>query len=155
MFLAWIDEKHVRHRVFRAHAFWNDSAGLEEPIARHALGGYFSGFDALLYTSRAEGFGLMALEAASTGLPVFHSGRTGMSEYAHVGIVVPSREVDAGEGRGTCFEVDTDALACELRRFADEPEPYLRKAAADAEVVQRSFSWDATARAIEQRLLAP
>lgn len=123
-------------------------------IGPRALAGYFAGFDALLYTSRAEGFGLMALEAACTGMPVFHSGRTGMSEYANLGTVVPSNARDAGHDRGIWYEIDTDALASAMRRFADDPQPYREKARADAESIRRTFTWDRTAQAIERRLMA-
>ena len=124
----------------------------QDDIPQDAMADYFSEFDALLYTSRGEGFGLLALEAASTGLPVFHSGQTGMRDYADIGVVVPARETPARVQEGTWFEIDTHVLASEILKLRDSPEAYASKALRDAKKVQRRFTWDATARKIERRL---
>jgi len=42
---------------------------------------WFASADAMIYASRGEGFGLMPLEAGSTGLPVICSYNTGMMDY--------------------------------------------------------------------------
>lgn len=125
-----------------------------DAIPQTGLAAYFASFDALLYTSKGEGFGLIPLEATASGLPVFHSGQTGMRDYAGVGTVVPSREVPAVGQPGTWFEVDVDALAISMRSFADDPRPLRAKALADADTVRARWTWDASARAIEERLSA-
>lgn len=124
-----------------------------EPIAQQNFADYFSAFDALLYTSRGEGFGLLALEAAATGLPIFHSGETGMRDYAHIGTVVAAREAPAVTQEGTWYEIDAELLARALRAFRQDAAPYRQKALQDAELIKREFSWDSTAERIERRLI--
>lgn len=121
-------------------------------IQPHNLAAYYNAFDALLYTSRGEGFGLIPLEAACTGMLVIHTGLSGMAEYEDIGTVVPCHRVDRVDG--TWYEADVSLLAKRLVAVSKNYWGYMEMAERDAREVRRRFSWDRSARAIVDRLKA-
>lgn len=89
--------------------------------------------DVLVFPSTYEGFGLVALEAMSQGLPVIATAVgciPDLLRHQENGLLVPSR--------------DSTALAAAIRRLADAPEERARFGAAAAAAVAR-MSWRRTA----------
>jgi glycosyltransferase involved in cell wall biosynthesis len=96
--------------------------------------------DVLIYSSQSEAFGFEALEAMACGTPAIHSGKTGMADFANLGLIAMSREVRGATG-GTWHEIHSGEIA-ELLQFADtEPEALAIKAAEDAAAVSKRFRW--------------
>lgn len=121
------------------------------PLAPAALADMYRSFDALLHTSRAEAFGAVPLEAMATGMPAIHSGATGMSAYADLGLTVPTRAMRSqfGEWR----EPYLDMLVDRLQQVDREYDAVQVKAREDAQAVASRFSWDATAASILRTIL--
>jgi glycosyltransferase involved in cell wall biosynthesis len=96
------------------------------------LADLYSGATALLYPSVYEGFGLPPLEAMACGTPVITSNVSSLPEVA-------------GDAAVTHDPMDTDALRNAMRRFIDDENFWLEKAAAS--VKQASlFSWERCAK---------
>jgi hypothetical protein len=124
----------------------------------------YNRFDALIYPSRGEGFGLIPLEAMASGMPTIHTGATGMAAFAHLGMTVDSRRVPAqvGAGRpmpanwiyreGFWQEPDLAGLVDHMRTVDRAYQSVMDKAAEDSKIVARDFTWERTARVIQARL---
>lgn len=79
----------------------------------------------------AEGFGLVALEAAAAGLPVVAANLEG----------IPDAVVD-GETGVLARPQDADAWVAAVRRLLENPDERQRLAARGPAVVRERFSWD-------------
>ena len=108
-------------------------AGDAPPLDDQTIAELFDLADALLFTSRAEGFGIPILEAGLARLPVFCTD------------IPPFRE--SGQGDVTYLSLDSapgDAAAAILRTLQDDPRYRLRRR------VLRDFTWS---RLVRERLL--
>jgi glycosyltransferase involved in cell wall biosynthesis len=117
--------------------------------------------------SRAEGFGLVPLEALASGVPVVATSCTGHAEYVDAvrsaarddlprysavsppGVVaVPTGElgpIDDGPG-ALAPSVDADAIAEALRLAYSDKDRLRREAAENARAIYLNWSWEATTR---------
>jgi len=122
-------------------------------------------FDAMLYPSRSEGFGLIPLQAMATGMPCIFPRSSGMLEYASYGLPVDARPVPAWVGRGCpdapdwtfrqpneWYEPDFDQLVERLRQIDTEYDSVQDRAMVDAAQIATNWTWDRTARAILARI---
>lgn len=106
-------------------------------------------YDALIYSSRGEGVGFVALEAMATALPVIHSGQTAMADFADVGQLVGSRKVRVpvlAHPLAETFEPWLDLLTDRLRQFDAQYDKWQTKARDDAEIVREKWTWERSAR---------
>jgi glycosyltransferase involved in cell wall biosynthesis len=124
-------------------------------------------FDAMLYPSRSEGFGLIPLQAMATGMPCIFPRSSGMLAYANYGLTVEAHPVTAWVGRGCpdappwtfqqpneWYEPDFDQLVDRLRQIDTEYDALQERAMLEADQVATEWSWDRSARAILARLEA-
>ncbi len=90
---------------------------------------------AVVLPSSFEGWGLPALEALALGRPTLAHTVGGVPEFAGPGLVAP----EFGS---------VDSWAHHLRTVLDDPGPLTRAAAADAERILATFTWDAVAERV-------
>jgi glycosyltransferase involved in cell wall biosynthesis len=103
--------RHVRAAV--------EPAGDRVEVLGHVaeLAPLYRGADALLVTSRAEGFGLPVVEAMASGCPVIAFANTSLPEVvADAGILVPDGDVDA-YANGVRQLLDDPSLRTQLREL--------------------------------------
>jgi glycosyltransferase involved in cell wall biosynthesis len=108
-------------------------------------------YDALIFASRGEGFGLVPLEAIASGMPVLHSGQTGMAGIADLGQLIGSRQMlapSAVQEGAHWYEPIVDILAARLRQFDTQYDAWQNKALGDAQIVSERFTWRASALAL-------
>jgi glycosyltransferase involved in cell wall biosynthesis len=122
---------------------------------------FLQGLDAFVLPSRGEGFGLCALEAMSTGLPVIATNWSGPAEYMDRDYSFPLkyRLVDAGgtESKsvrhfGQWAEPDYEHLRFLLRRLYDNPAEAAQKGRNAAKRVREYWTWDRVAAELIQNL---
>jgi glycosyltransferase involved in cell wall biosynthesis len=110
--------------------------------------------DAFVLPSRGEGFGLCALEAMSTGLPVIATNWSGPAEYMDPEYSFPLnyRLVDAGgiasnytRYFGQWAEPDYEHLRFLMRWLYEHPNEAAAKGCAAASRVHRHWTWDRVA----------
>ena len=100
------------------------------------LADLYRGASALVFTSRAEGFGLPVVEAMACGTPVVAFDNTSIPEVAgDAGVIVP--------------DGDVDTFVAELRRVLDDPAFAGSRCAAGLEQAAR-FRWDDAVARYEQ-----
>ena len=129
-----------------------------------SLAAYYRTFDALLYPSRGEGFGLIPLEVMATGMPAIFTAATGMYDYADLGMPVEARSVpalvgsgrggDAQQPRGRWFEPSLEQLVDRLRQLDTDYDAVQAQAMRDAAKIAKVWTWDRTAQTIIGRLEA-
>jgi alpha-1,3-rhamnosyl/mannosyltransferase len=113
-------------------------------LPRKHLNALYASATALLFLSRAEGFGLPILEAMAKGCPVIASGVTSHPEVAGDAALLVDPDDQAGAAAHVLRLLDEPTLGAELRR----------RGALQAE----QFTWRATAErtlAVWQRMAAP
>ena len=131
------------------------------PITTAALADFYGRFDALLFPSRSEGFGMIPLEFMATGAPAIFTSATGMRDYANFGMAVSSTPSPAlvGVGRGAdapawgyWYEPDFDEVVDRLRELDTDYERVQAQAVSEAAFIASEWSWDRTASSIIERL---
>jgi glycosyltransferase involved in cell wall biosynthesis len=136
---------------------------VQGPISTTELAEFYSQFDALLFPSRSEGFGLICLEFMSTGAPAIFADATGMHDYAEFGLTVSARKAPAtvGHGRGgdsteapygSWYEPDFDELVDRLQEVDKEYTAVQELAVLNAGRIADEWSWEMTADRIVERL---
>ncbi|HNP58050.1 MAG TPA: glycosyltransferase family 4 protein [Gordonia sp. (in: high G+C Gram-positive bacteria)] len=121
--LEWLLELARKHRVVGAVTFRGsvDRAELIELMHRSA---------AIVLPSRYEPFGIVALEAAATGVPLVVSTAGGLGEAVtdtHTGMTFPP--------------ADVTALAAAVRTTLDDPEAAAQRARRAFDRLTEEFSW--------------
>ncbi len=116
---------------------------------------YLHEFDALIYPSRGEGFGLIPLECIATGMPAIFADATGPSDYADLGLTVSATRTTAPvQYGGSWWEPSFDELVDRMREVDREYDRVMDDAAVNAALVRECWTWDRTAAAIVTRLNA-
>jgi len=110
---------------------------------KHGIESYFRLFDAFVFPTLYEPFGLAVLEAMATGIPVLVSALAGASELVE----------DGETGILLRNPLDPRELARGLERLVLEPE-LASQIGAGARRVAETHSWDRVARRYEE-ILAP
>jgi glycosyltransferase involved in cell wall biosynthesis len=131
-------------------------------LETESLANFYAGFDALLFPSRSEGFGLIPLEFMATGGPAIFADATGMHDYAEYGLTVSSHRAPAyiGMGRGSThqepegfwYEPTFDEIVDRLRQVDTDYAATQARAYANAARIGEKWSWERTADAICARL---
>jgi glycosyltransferase involved in cell wall biosynthesis len=130
-----------------------------------ALSMYYRSFDALVAPSRSEAFGLVPLEAMSTGMPAIFPDATGCAEYRDLGLPVSARSVPAtvSNGRangaaeapwGRWTAPDIGEIADRMREIDIDYDRVMATAESDAAAIAENWTWHRTAAAIVARLNA-
>ena len=104
-------------------------AGL--PLHGDAYTDYLRTFDCLIHPARAEVYGLTAVEALLTGMPVIHSGATGLEDLARMSLHVRHRGVRCADGT-EWREPFVDEMTERLRELDTDYKNVMRHAMSDA-----------------------
>ncbi len=134
--LDWLVEQARKHKVLKATAF----AG---HLDHDALVNLLHTADAAVLPSHYEPFGIVALEAAATGIPLVTSNVGGLGEAVidgETGMSFPPR--------------DTARLAAAVRSVLDDPHAAQQRAIAARERLTSQFEWHAIADETAQVYLA-
>jgi len=116
----------------------DQSITLLDPVSDHELAALMSGAEIFVYPSLYEGFGLPVLEAMACGTPVVASNAGGLLEaVGDEGILIDP--------------LDVDRLVCVIERLLSEPD-FREKEIIRGLKRAEQYSWDITARIIEQTL---
>lgn len=107
------------------------------PFPPAALADYYRSFDAVIYSSRAEAFPSVAIEAMACGVPVIHSGATGMSDIADLGFVCAAKPERAPDGADQWMQPDAGDIAERLREIYNGARD--EKAAQE---IRSRYSWE-------------
>jgi glycosyltransferase involved in cell wall biosynthesis len=140
----------------------NFSGGLLSPA--QLVQAYHS-YDALLYPSRGEGFGMIPLEAMATGMPAIFGNATGMADYAEFGLTVPTHYTDgramghkrpqlaASDGTfGRFQEPNLDALVETLRSLDANYDMIAQQSFENTKKIATQWNWERAANALYRRL---
>lgn len=134
--LDWLVEQARKHKVFKATSFVGH-------LDHDALVDLLHTADAAVLPSHYEPFGIVALEAAATGIPLVTSNVGGLGEAVlngQTGVSYPPRDVAA--------------LAAAVRSVLDEPHAAQQRAVAARERLTSEFEWHAIADETAQVYLA-
>lgn len=122
------------------------------PMPPAALAEFYRSFDAVIYSSRAEAFASVAIEAAACGVPVIHSGATGMADISDLGLTVAHRTRESNDGTGTWSEPQADSIADRLREIDEAYDRVRAQAFEQADAVRSRFSWASAVAAFFRHL---
>lgn len=132
---------------------------LSVPLSDAEIRDWYAGLDAFLCPSKAEGWGLQPLEAMAAGVPVIAARYGGLAEYFD-GACGWELEWDLGEASATHYShigswavPREESLVAALRAAYANPAECQAKGEAAAERA-RSFSWDRSAAALREVLVA-
>jgi glycosyltransferase involved in cell wall biosynthesis len=106
------------------------------PLQGEAYADYLRTFDALLHPARAEVYGLTAVEAMLTGMPVIHSGATGLEDLAGMSLHVRHRGIRCADGT-EWREPFVDEMADRLRELDVDYKNTMRHAMIDAKTLRK------------------
>lgn len=131
---------------------------VDMPGSHSLMGATLRGLDLVAQPSRAEGFGLIPLEAAACGVPSLMTACTGHGQYVDdlLGgvVVVPDGELGPCAG-GYAPTLDPDDLDVALGRAIEDVEALRAKAMIRAEEVRKKWAWGAVLDRHLLHLLAP
>ena len=141
--VEWLREQDAQHVTVR-HEYLSEAERAEMLRGCHAV----------LVPSRAEAFGMVALEALAHGVPVVACGGTGMDDYLPDdprAVVVPStgdtEDLNTfGHGEGRVNVVDAGAVADAIRDMMVGYEDRRTLAEDGAETWTQDHSWHAATR---------
>ncbi|OBG86363.1 glycogen synthase [Mycobacterium sp. E136] len=134
--LDWLVEQARKHKVLKATSFVGH-------LDHDALVDLLHTADAAVLPSHYEPFGIVALEAAATGIPLVTSNVGGLGEAVlngQTGVSYPPRDVAA--------------LAAAVRSVLDDPHAAQQRAVAARERLTSEFEWHAIADETAQVYLA-
>ncbi|OBK76572.1 glycosyltransferase family 4 protein [Mycobacterium sp. 1164985.4] len=134
--LDWLVEQARKHKVLKATSFVGH-------LDHDALVDLLHTADAAVLPSHYEPFGIVALEAAATGIPLVTSNVGGLGEAVlngQTGVSYPPRDVAA--------------LAAAVRSVLDDPHAAQQRAIAARERLTSEFEWHAIADETAQVYLA-
>nr|CRL77859.1 glycosyltransferase [Mycolicibacterium komanii] len=134
--LDWLVEQARKHKVLKATSFVGH-------LDHGALVDLLHTADAAVLPSHYEPFGIVALEAAATGIPLVTSNVGGLGEAVingQTGVSYPPRDVAA--------------LAAAVRSVLDDPHAAQQRAIAARERLTSEFEWHAIADETAQVYLA-
>jgi glycogen synthase len=134
--LDWLKEQARLHRVLKATKFAGKLDHSELLALIHTA-------DAIVLPSHYEPFGIVALEAAATGIPLVTSTAGGLGEA-----------VINGQTGVSCAPRDVAGLAAAVRVFLDDPAAAQRRAFAARERLTSHFDWQTVARETAQVYLS-
>jgi glycogen(starch) synthase len=132
----WLTEQARKHKVLKAVTF----AG---HLGHDALVSMLHAADAAVLPSHYEPFGIAALEAAATGIPLVTSNVGGLGEAVingQTGVSFPPRDISA--------------LAAAVRAVLDDPAAAQQRAIAARERLNSDFEWHTIASETAQVYLA-
>lgn len=118
----------------------------DQPTAPDEIAQVLRGSAAIVQPSRAEGFGLLGLEAAACGTPIVATSCTGHAEWART---VESaryhvRTLDDGRcGAGAAPRIDQESLYSAMLRAIDERAERRARAVEASAGVRRAWAWSA------------
>lgn len=105
-----------------------------------------------LNLSRGEGWGLMPLQAISSGIPTILTDAHGHADFAHLGLGVPATKVPSGPfiygESGNWWEPDFDSAVDWLREVYHHYDAYKELARRSATLCHEQFRWSDSARII-------
>jgi len=134
--LEWLKEQARKHKVFKATKFVGHLDHEQLVQLLHTA-------DVAVLPSHYEPFGIVALEAAATGIPLVTSNVGGLGEAVidgETGVSYPPRDVAA--------------LAAAVRSVLDDPDAAQRRAVAARERLGSDFEWHSIADETAQVYLA-
>jgi glycogen synthase len=133
---SWLAEQARKHKVLKATTFVGHLDHEQLVRLLHAA-------DAVVLPSHYEPFGIVALEAAATGIPLVTSNVGGLGEAVingTTGMSFPPRDITA--------------LATAVRAVLDDPDAAQRMAVAPRERLTSDFDWQTVADKTSQVYLA-
>lgn len=147
----WQDHDSEQERLFRVQNVIYD----ERRLSRPDMASLYDGAHAFIFPSYGEGFGLTALEAMVTGLPVVTIDYSGMREFLSTrygAVFAGYDEVELLVGSN----IEENRTACAMRprmlelrqgmKDVMENYPaYLKRARKGAEMAAKEFTWDRAA----------
>jgi glycosyltransferase involved in cell wall biosynthesis len=122
---------------------------------------FLGDLDVFVLPSRGEGFGLCALEAMSTGLPLIATNWSGPADYLDPADSYPldfelvdckGQRSNHVEYFGQWAEPSYEHLRALMREIANKPGAARSRGEAAAERVHRDWTWDAAARRLRDYL---
>lgn len=131
-------EAQVREKGMGAHVRFMGQIAYEE------VGSLIASSDAFARTPRAEGFGIVFLEAMSAGVPVIGTSVGGIPDFL-------THEVTGL----LCEPRDPSSIATALERLITEPKLRAKLSATALHMVKERYDWDAIAREMEVKVFWP
>ena len=132
-------------RVAAALRLPGDRLLLSQRVAKDAPTVLYSVAHVVCVPSKAEGFGMAAVEALAAGVPVVVNSTTALSDHAHAAepgsvVVVPSAAVEFHPPGDGFWEVPDPARLAAAMRALDDPDEYRR---AHEAAVRGAAAWRA------------
>lgn len=115
----------------------------------------------MVYPTSGEGFGMIPLEAMATGLPTIVTNETGCKDFAHLGIPLGAKWVEAdwhnylyNDDTGLWASPNYDELVSLMENVVNEYDEISNMSLNSAKIIHSQWSWASTADKILARLQA-
>jgi glycosyltransferase involved in cell wall biosynthesis len=141
----------VRHYDRRGSIIGTVDSGLNTALSKDiidyaALPQFMANFDVLVYPSYGEGFGLIPLEAAATGMPVIITDEWApYRDYLNKELFISTKLIDSPWPQihpGSMLQPDFDVLVDTLRYVADNFAGVSARAYSAAPAIWNHYDWD-------------